>query len=305
MGRASNRKKARRQAGRSSPQARQGSRGRAAPRQTLPQLAAGLQALSQEMEMPGEQDAACRAWCGGQEPTPAVVPRWPEGSLGDRLCSSAYLARAQSAPCLLTADVPDAAVIFGDPARWSLTARVLVRAVTYDGLRADHPAVSTLADTLAPVAGAELAHGEAIEDCDTWAELDEEEDKPEFPVLDGPVFLIGTCALVDATQAVAGDDPLTEVHAVLASIMDGVFPGMAGHVVADALVGAAAVHGRYDRPGDADMLKRIDGSPGALEHLATVGAVSPNDVLRAGLAILSALAEIGKSRSSSILRPAA
>jgi hypothetical protein len=226
VGRASNRKKVRRQARRSSPQARQGSRATAAPQQALPQ--------------------------------PAAAPRWPEGSLGHRLCSSTNLARAQSAPCLLTAEVPDAAVILGDPAHWEVAAQVLVRAMVYDGLRADHPAVARLADVLAPVAETELAYDdEALEDFGIWGDFDEEEDEPEFPVLDGPVFLIGTCALVEATWAVAGDDPLTEVHAVLTSTMEGVVPGLAGRI------------------------------------------------LQAGLAILSALARLGQSSSSSILRPAA
>ena len=39
------------------------------------------------------------------------------------------------------------------------------------------------------------------------------DDEPEFPVLDGPVFLLGACALVDATWAVVGEDPLSEASA--------------------------------------------------------------------------------------------
>jgi hypothetical protein len=73
--------------------------------------------------------------------------------------------------------------------------------------------------------------------------------------------------------------------------------------VADALVGASAGHYLCEQPGDTDVLERIGREvPGnALEHLVATGAVSPGDVLRAGLAILSTLAEVGKSGSASIL----
>ena len=305
MGRASNRKKARRQAGYSSRQARQSSRAEAATRQAMLQLAAGLQALSQEMQTRREQHtAACLAWCGGQEPVPAEVPRWPESSLGDRFLAGTYLAEARNAPCLLTAEVPDATMIAADPAHWSVAASVLVRAVVFDGLRVDHPAVSMLVDVLAPIAEAELAYDEAIEErlVSGW-----DEDKPEFPDLDGPVFLIGTCALVDATCAVVGEDPLSEVLAVLSPAMDGTVPGVEGRVVADALIGAFATHYRCELPGDADVLKRIrhvDAGAG-LPGLVAAGEVSPRDVVRVGLTILSVLAELCKSGSASILRRAA
>jgi hypothetical protein len=307
VGRASNRKKARRRAGPGFRQAGQGARAGAAARQALPQLAAGSLVLGQESETRGvQQDAAGQAWWGAREPVPAVVPRWPEDSLGHRLYSGVHLARAQSAPCLLTADVPEAAVILGDPANWSVAAGVLVRAVAFDGLRADHPAVSKLADVLAPVAEAELAHGEAIEKRYCWSGPDEEEGEPEFPELDGPVFLIGTCALVDATLAMVGEDPLGEVLAVLARAAEGIVPGLAGGVIADALVGAAAVHCRWELPGDAAVLERIGRSAGnALENLVAAGAVPPADVIRAGLTVLSALAELGQNCSPSVLRLAA
>jgi hypothetical protein len=131
--------------------------------------------------------------------------------------------------------------------------------------------------------------------------------KPEFPDLDGPVFLIGTCALVDATWAVVGEDPLSEVLAMLSPAMDGTVPGVAGRVVADSLIGAFAMHYRRELPGDADVLKRIrhvDADAG-LPGLVAAGEVSPRDVVRVGLTILSVLAEICKSGSASILRRAA
>jgi len=204
---------------------------------------------------------------------------------------------------LLTAEVPDATMIAADPAHWSVAASVLVRAVVFDGLRVDHPAVSMLIDVLAPIAEAELAYDGAIEErlVSGW-----DEDKPEFPDLDGPAFLIGTCALVDATCAVVGEDPLSEVLAVLSPAMDGTVPGVAGRVVADALIGAFATHYRCELPGDADVLKRIrhvDADAG-LPGLVAAGEVSPRDVVRVGLTILSVLAELCKSGSASILRRA-
>ena len=85
MGRASNRKKAHRQAGPSSRQASQGARADAETQQAMHQLVAGLHALVQETKGRQEREAdACRIWSGGAEPVPAEAARWSEGSLGDR-----------------------------------------------------------------------------------------------------------------------------------------------------------------------------------------------------------------------------
>ena len=134
MGRASNRKKARRQevlrqaAHRTRP-ASQGSRAEAAPQQAVLPLAAARDALDQVFGAPGEQQTPeFRAWCRGAKPVRAEGPRWAEGSLGDRLCSGIHLAWARNAPCLLTADVPDPLMIIADPAHWWVAASVLVRA---------------------------------------------------------------------------------------------------------------------------------------------------------------------------------
>ncbi len=300
MGRASNRKRVRRQAGYSS-------RPWAPTQQAILQLAGGLQALSQEMETRRERRTAShQKWCAGSEPVPAEATRWPEGSLGERFFSCSYVEEARNAPCLLTANVPDANVIAADPAQWSVATSMLVRAVVFDGLGVDHPAVSALLGVLAPIAAAELAYGEAIE---AWphrggAELDE--DEPRFPELDGPVFLLGVRALVDATWAVVGDDPITEVLAVLLPVVDGV-GGLEGRIVADALIGAFAGHYRCELPGDADVLERIGSmvSGDALANLVAAEAVGPGDVLRVGLTMLAALAELCKSGSASIVRQAA
>ncbi len=256
MGRASNRKKAHRQAAYSARQARQSSGADAATQQVTRQLVDGLQALIQAAKEREQREAsACRAWCGGAEPVPAEAPRWPEGSLGDRFLTGTYLAKARNAPCLLTGEIPDAAVIAADPAYWHVAASALVRAVVFDGVKLDHPAVSMLLEVLAPIAEAELAYREAIE---AWLQRggpERDEDEPEFPELDGPVFLLGTCALVDAVWAVVGEDSLSEVLAVLPPVLDSTVPGLDGRVVADALIGAFTEHYRCELPGDAEVLQ--------------------------------------------------
>jgi hypothetical protein len=308
VGRASNRKKARRQAGHSPRQARRSSRAEAATQQAIRQLVAGLQALGQEAAERKEREAwACRVWCGGREPVPADLPRWPEGSLGDRFFGGTYLQEARNAPCLLTADIPDTMAVAADPRHWNVAARALVRAVVFDGLTVDHLVVSRLLDVLAPVAAVELAYREAIEDWLHQGGMHDGDDEPEFPELDGPVFLLGTCALVDATWAVVGEDPLSEVLGVLLPVLDRALPGVGGRVVADALIGALATHYRCEQPGDSAVLERITrpDSGDALENLVATGAVTPSDILPVGLRVLSALAGLCRSDSVSFLRRAA
>jgi hypothetical protein len=266
------------------------------------QLLTGLKAWSDEITEHNERLAAARqAWWAGGEPVPAEVPRWPEDSLGDRFLDKTYLEEARNAPGLLTADVPDAAVIAADSAHWNVAAGVLARAVVFDGLRVDHPAVSALLDVLAPVAEAELAYGEVIESPlqRGWSENRRDNG---FPELDGPVFLIGGSALVDATWALVGNDALSDVLPVLRSAVGEAVPGLDAGAVADALMGAFAQHYRCEQPGDTEILERIGNEvPGdALEHLVATGVLSPGDVLRVGLTLLSALARLCMSGSVSI-----
>jgi hypothetical protein len=304
MCRASNRKKAQRQAGLSS---RRGSRADAATQQAARLLVDGLQAMVREAKHRAERKAsACHAWCGDADPVPAEAPVWPENSLGDRFFASTHLGEARNAPSLLTAKIPDATVIAADPGHWNVATNALIRAVTFDGLALDHPAVRTLLEALAPIAEAELAYGKAME---TW--LDEAgpgwgEDEPEFPEMDGPVFLLGTCALVDAVWAAVGVDSLSDVLGVLLPVLADAVPGLDAQVAAGALIGAFATEYRCEQPGDDEVLAcipRYDGDP--LENLVTAGAVPPGDVLPVGLAILSALAQLCRSGSASVLRRAA
>jgi hypothetical protein len=307
VGRASNRKKAQRQAGLSSRQARQRSRVDAETQQAMHQLVAGLQALVQEQKGRKEREASARrTWCGGAEPVPAEAPRWAEDSLGDRFVGGFHLGEARNAPCLAAAEIPDAAVIVADPAHWNVAASALVRAAVFDGLGLDHPAVSMLLEVLAPVAEAELAHGEAA---DAWLHrvaTDWDEDEPEFPELDGPVFLLGACALVDAVWAAVGEDPLSDVLSVLVPVLDDAVPGLDGQAAADALIAAFATEYRCELPGDAEVLEHIKYHGGdALENLVAAGAVPPAGVLPVGLSLLSALAQLCRSDSASLLeRPA-
>ena len=303
MGRASNRKKVRRQAAQMSHRNGPGAPADPAMQQAMLRLTAGLKALSDEIDERGQRQAAARrAWCGRGKPVPAEVTPWPEGSLGDRFLDKTYLEEARSAPGLLAASVPDAAVIAADPGHWNVASAVLARAVVFDGLRVDHPVVSRLLDVLAPVAEAELAYGEIIESPlhQGWSELDNGED---FPELDGPVFLLGVSALVDATWALVGNDSLDAVLNVLLPAVDEAVPGLDGGVVADALVGAFARHYLCEQPGDAEVLDRVGRgvSGNALEHLVASGAVPPGDVLRVGLTVLSALARLCMSGSASVL----
>jgi len=307
VGRASNRKKAQRQSGPSSRQASQSSRADAETQQAMHQLVAGLQALVQETNERKEREAAARRiWSGGAEPVPAEALRWPEGSLGDRFFGGTHLEEARNAPSLATAEIPDAAVIATDPAHWNVATDALVRAVVFDGLGLDQPAVRTLLEVLAPIAEAELAYRKAADAAMYQIGTDWDEDEPEFPELDGPVFLLGTCVLVDAVWAAVGEDPLSDVLGVLLPVLDAAVPGVDSQVAADALIGAFSTEYRCEQPGDDELLGRIERYSGdALENLATAGAVPPSDVLPVGLTILSALAQLCRSDSASLLQRAA
>jgi hypothetical protein len=295
MGRASNRKKASRQAGHT----RQA-------RQAMRLIEHGLRALVREQRERNQREAeASQAWCGGREPVPAHVPDWPDGSLGDRFRNAA-LEDARNAPCLATAQIPDAAVIAADPAHWAVATGALIRAVAYDGLGTDHPAVRTVLEALAPVAEAEFAYRTAADAWFSRDPSDREGPEPAFPELEGPVFLLGTCALVDAVWAIVGEDPLTQILGVLLPVLDRTVPGLDGQVLADALIGAFAHHYRCEQPGDADLLRRLGPERGdPLENLVASGAVPPADALQAGLMVLSALARFCRSGSASLLQPAA
>jgi hypothetical protein len=296
VGRASNRKKAQRQAG-------QKSEADAATREAMLQLVTGLQAMAEESRQRQEAEAAAsRIWSDRAEPVPARAPRWAGDSLGDRFFGGTFIEEARTAPSLATARIPDAASIAAQSAHWNVAADALIRAVVYDGLGLDHPAVSTLLEALAPIAEAELAYGEAADAALYGGYLDELDEEEEVPEDDGPVFLIGGCALMDATWAAVGQDSLADVIGVLRPVLAAAVPGLDGQVAADALIGAFAREYRCEQPGDAEELARIgDVTGNGLVNLVRAGAVPPRDALPVGLALLAALAQLCRSDSASIL----
>jgi len=298
MGRASNRKKAQRQAG-EAPQPD------AATQEALLTVLNSLQMMVEENEERRDREAAARwIWSGGAEPVPAVVPPWREDSLGDRFFGCHFLREAQKAPCLASADIPDAAAIAAHPAHWNVATDALVRAVAYDGLGLDHPAVSTVLEVLAPIAEAELAYGEAADAAMFQGGTDWDEDEPEFPEQDGPVFLLGACVLMDALWAVIGQDSLSEIQGVLVPALREAVPSLDAQAAVDALYGAFAKHYQCVEPGDAELLGRIGDVHGdALVNLVRPGVVKPRDILPMGLSLLSALAQLCRSNSPSLLQP--
>ena len=295
MGRASNRKKAQRQAG-------QKPAADAATQEAMLQLVAGLQAMAEESRGRQEAEAAAsRIWSDRAELVPAKAPRWAGDSLGDRFFGGTFIEEARTAPSLATARIPDAASIAAQSAHWNVAANALIRAVVYDGLGLDHPALSTLLEALTPVAEAELAYGEAADAALYGGYLDEL-DEEEFPEDDGPVFLIGGCALMDATWAAVGEDSLADVIGVLRPVLAAAVPGLDGQVAADALIGAFTREYRCEQPGDAEEVARIgDVTGNGLVNLVRAGAIPPRDALPVGLALLAALAQLCRSDSASIL----
>jgi hypothetical protein len=297
----SNRKKLRRHGGTSLG-------GKAVSQEAMLQLLAGFQAMSDRMQARDELRAAARrAWCGGKDPVPAELPCWPEDSLGDRFFSGMLLADAIKAPSLVTAARPAPRVIAADSAHWNVAVSVLVRAVLFDGVPVDDPEVQAILGVLAPVAEAEFSYGQAANLAAFGIGTTGMGDEPEFPEEDGPMSLLGTLALIDATWAVIGEDPLQEVLGVLTPILDDALPELGGQVVAEALVRAFSHHYRCEMPGDEKVLERLarPGPGDPLEDLVTARVMPPADAPRVGLTVLATLAELCKSESASVLRVAA
>ncbi len=230
------------------------------------------------------------------------LPDWPEDSLGDRLFSDRLLRSALGVPPLESANLPDPATIRGDPAQWSVAAWVLVRAVVLDRLGVEDPAVAALLGVLAPVVEADLAAWELAAAEARRDGLEPGAITPDFPDEDGPVFVIGCCALVHATWTAIGDDPLAEVLDAVAPLVDSAVPG-SGREVAEALVGALSEHYSFERPADVEQLERLgagtSGDP--LRDLVSAGVIGPEDALRVGLDVLARLAELCKTDSVSVL----
>jgi hypothetical protein len=199
-------------------------------------------------------------------------------SSGQEFAADPFLGEAQKAPGLATAVVPPAVVIADDPTHWHVAANVLIRAIAFDGLDAGHPAVSALLDSLAAIAETELRYWPDIQSWLGSEECQGRQPAPAFPVLDGPVSLLGVYILGAATLAVIGTSPGGKEVAVLLRALDGVIPGVAGSTVSEVLI-------REVNP---------------LAALAASGGVQPSDVLGAGLSILQAFIGIFETEAALI-----
>jgi len=245
-------------------------------------------------------EAAGQWWSGDLVPAPQ--PDWPADSLGDRLFSDRLFRSALGVPPLRSAKVSDPGMMRSDPVQWSVAAWVLVRAVVLDGLGVEDPAVAALLEVLAPVAEAELAAGKAAAAEARSCGLPPGAIGPDFPDEDGPVFVIGCCALVHATWTVIGDDPLAEVLDVVSPLLDSALPGR-GRVAVEALFGAFSEHYACERAADIELLESLgaDTSGDPLRDLVSAGVIPPADVLRVGLEVLGRPAELCKTESVSVL----
>lgn len=148
---------------------------------------------------------------------------------------------------------------------------------------------------LEPVGGALQSHEERyIAACPA---------RPGFPMLDGPASLLDVTVLVGLTKALVGDNPAAEEIAVLSRALDGTIPGVAGSVVAGALIDAARLPDLRELPTEVHRQCAPVDSP--LEILAAVGVVAPGVVLRAGLSILTALIRLTEIKVATSSRQAA
>jgi hypothetical protein len=300
VGRASNRKKARRRGDQDAPRTSR-AHAEALDTASLAFLLAGAEAMNREArEREVAREAAIVDWCGGSDPSPADLPDWPAGSLGERFFASREIEDARTAPSVRTADIPPGMVITEDPAHWRVAMHCLIRAVVFDGLTPDDPPVSRLMRILVPIAAEELAYGAAMEEWNFSGALGGDE-PPEFPELDGPVFLLGASALVDAFGAVLGDDELEPVRQVLQAPLDETVPGIPGGVLADALIGAFGTHFSFQLAEDREGLAQLSKSRGnPLVDLVTGGAVTRAAVLPVGLRLLAALTALCQSDADSL-----
>jgi len=187
-------------------------------------------------------------------------------------------------------------VIKARPAYWNVSARVLVRAVVFDGLGVGHPAVTALLDVLAPIAVAELQYGEALRNGFNDEHTDDRA-LPEFPILDGPIHWLGTGILTEVTAALVGDTPAAEEIAVLSQALEGTMPCVPGSVVARAL--ADAVNPGKKAKLSSELLSPFGFTPigNPLDILCSAKVVAPGDVLRGGLAVLCALVSLSDNRA--------
>jgi hypothetical protein len=246
-------------------------------------------------------DAVAGLW-GGTTPVPAEVPQWEDGSLGDFFFTEPAIAAAATAPPPAVAVLPPAERMLAHGSGREAVASLLIRAVVFDRLPADGPAIGVLLEHLAPVIDWEAGHfGRPVSD----AEADE--------IVTAPAFVIGS-ALVEAARAVIADDRIAPVAAFLEPVLDaalaplGLSAELTGAAAARALACAVAHAYVFTDPADTVLLNQLDPdsttSENALETLVADKLLGPRDALQVGLAVLAALAGLCRTNAVSVLREA-
>ena len=152
MGKASNRKKKR----------RQGigvSRADLESQRALKQLARAAQKLGGMFEARREHLAAVsRSWWRGAKPEAAEVPNWAEGSAGDRFFEDSRMKKYAVAPRLATAKIPSAEAFAADSGHWDIAVSALIRAVVLDRVPVTDPLVTKVIRLLGPAVDAEVRY---------------------------------------------------------------------------------------------------------------------------------------------------
>jgi hypothetical protein len=300
MGKASNRKKKRRQG-------TGVSRAHLESQRALEQIAWAAQELGGMFEARREHLAAVsRLWWRGAEPEAAEVPSWAESSAGDRFFDVSRMKEYAVAPRLATAELPSAEAFAADSGHWDVAVSALIRAVVLDRVPVTDPLVTRVIRLLGPAVDAEVQYAASAG----------RGNQPiggvegGFPEDNAPVFLLGACCLVDATWAVVGRDPLRDVLDYLGPRLDTALAELdcvlkpSGTVLAGALLRAAADFYRLDEePADAETMRQLGGKSegNPLDCLISEKAIEPADALTIGLVVLGTLADLCRTTEASVL----
>jgi hypothetical protein len=263
-------------------------------RRNYQMLATGIQMLLSDHEVMTElEKRAMSAWTGGVSPPPVPLPQSRPDSAGDRFFAGEIIADAAAAPVLSDAALPSPQQMAENSGHWRIAVSALIRAVVLEGSPVDDPTVTQVLDLLAPAVHGELAL--------------EEEDDPDFPETHAPLFLLGACALNDATWSIVGLEPLDQALALMENRIGEALaqagPAMLpdAKVIAEQLVRAFARRYECTNPDDVRTLERIGRSASSdpLVELVLATEVSPADALRLGLITLAALADLARTDTAS------
>lgn len=301
MGKASNRKKKRRQGTGTS-------RADLEHQRALKQLARAAQEFSDMFRARREHLAAVsRSWWRGAEPEAAEVPKWPEDSAGDRFFGGSHMSEYAAAPRLATAEIPSADAFAADSGNWEVAVSALIRAVVLDRVPVTDPLVMKVIRLLGPAVDAEVQYAASEgRGSQPIGGIDDE----GFPEDNAPVFLLGACCLTDATWAVVGLDPLRDILDYLGPRLDAALADLdcalkpSGKILAETLLRAAAGFYRLDEnPADAETMRQLGGAAegNPLDSLIGEEAIKPADALTVGLVVLATLADLCRTAEASVL----